>query len=1114
MRHKRLWFGAAAAVVAAAGLWCSSPAVAQTMGKRARLAPTVAPASTEVVVVLGPRDSARKFASRYQFRVVQSLRSMPNAWVMDAGSPFTARLAAAALRSDPSVQAAYVNQRVSHSLTTWAPNDPLYPRNTPVAGWAGQWYLKNTVTAGLDVSVTDAWNRDYTGLGVLVASVDQGVETTHADLAAGFSAADSWNFVSSGADITPGATEPHGTAVVGLMAARGGNSTGITGAAPLASWAGLALSFGASASTEAQFADATLFHSSGANTAITIKTHGYGINVPYISVPLERDALAVSSLAGTIHVLAAGNDRTSALDPSIGTSTEDSNKKDIQSSPDAITVAALGSDGKFASYSSYGANVFVTAPSSGSTLPMLTTDLTGSNGYNSVLGDTYPNMDYTSIFGGTSAAAPLVAGVLATTKQAQPLLNTRFAKHLLARTSLVVDASDATASSDGGWKTNGAGFKFNQNYGFGLVQADKLALAAVKYRGVTPLESVVINNTITTPISIPDNNPTGVTKTFNIGSTTPVEEMQITIDAMHTFGGDLTAWLTSPMGTTSRLFVSDPWDMNPISWTFISNAFWGEDPQGTWTLRVADVAAGDVGTLDSVSVIARLGTLIDGITVTVANVAGNLDQTVNLTATLTQTGTVLPYVAPAGVTFYLGGTLLGTASVNASGVATLPYTIPMGATLGANTIRAEIAADGDWIATHGTGYLTISAAATKMTVAAKTANLGDTITLTGTLATLANTALAGQTVQVLLDGAALGTAVTDAAGTGSYVYTVPASVTVGSHTITVSFAGTTLYQAVSNTGTLTVSAAPSTVTVPAVAGFVGRAVTLSATLASQIGGVTGKTLTFRVNGVSVGTATTNASGVATLSYTAPIGTAGGLYPLAVSFAGDATHAAGSGSSTLTLTVIPQTYIFVSAPAVTAPYYNTVNLGGQLKTLVTNVGVPIAETLTVAVDGTSIGTATTSTVAATLGIGTVAYTVPTTLTVGNHNVTVTFAGDSNYLGSAAPVAPATYVLTVTKATPTASVSAATVTRGSAVTLTAFLSRTGAMVGGATLTFRVDGVLVGTAVTSSTTNLGRAQLVVPGTVTRNWTAGAHSLTVSYAGTTVFNAVTSPAATLTVN
>jgi len=309
--------------------------------------------------------------------------------------------------------------------------------------------------------------------------------------------------------------------------------------------------------------------------------------------------MTTSAAAGTIHVLSAGNER--------GTSAQDSNKKDLQNGFNGITVAALGNDGLFATYSSFGANVFVTATSSTDKVGgfgVTTTDRT-SGGYNG-----FPDLSYTDEFGGTSASAPLVAGVLALVKEVQPNLDVRMAKHLLARTSSIVNPSDSTTSSDGGWKTNGAGFQFNQNYGFGLVNAAALVAEAPLFEGVTPLETFS-SGTIAVNSAIPDGNAAGLTRSFSVSADAPLEEVLATLSITHPFRGDIEAFLVSPTGTSSRLALragSDSGDN--INWQFISNAFWGEDPSGQWSLQVIDAFSQDLGVWNSWSLDLRMVSLI------------------------------------------------------------------------------------------------------------------------------------------------------------------------------------------------------------------------------------------------------------------------------------------------------------------------------------------------------------------------------------------------------------------------------------------------------------------------------------------------------------------------
>jgi hypothetical protein len=108
-------------------------------------------------------------------------------------------------------------------------------------------------------------------------------------------------------------------------------------------------------------------------------------------------------------------------------------------------------------------------------------------------------------------------------------------------------------------------------------------------------------------------------------------------------------------------------------------------------------------------------------------------------------------------------------------------------------------------------------------------------------------------------------------------------------------------------GTLVVQApaiAPTTVTAQPATGTYGGTTTLSATLkkTSDNSAISGKTISFTLNGGNAGTAVTDASGVATLTGVSLSGISAGTYPNAVgaSFAGDTGFQASNGTNTLTI----------------------------------------------------------------------------------------------------------------------------------------------------------------------------------------------------------------------
>ena len=93
--------------------------------------------------------------------------------------------------------------------------------------------------------------------------------------------------------------------------------------------------------------------------------------------------------------------------------------------------------------------------------------------------------DYQGTFGGTSAASPTVAGVVALMLQANPNLGWRDVQEILSYSSRHVGSAVGAARigyEDNAWTFNGAdnwnggGLHFSNDYGFGLVNT----LAAVR----------------------------------------------------------------------------------------------------------------------------------------------------------------------------------------------------------------------------------------------------------------------------------------------------------------------------------------------------------------------------------------------------------------------------------------------------------------------------------------------------------------------------------------------------------------------------------------------------------------------------------------------------------
>ncbi|MBD2568872.1 S8 family serine peptidase [Anabaena lutea] len=562
------------------------------------------------------------------------------------------------------------------------PNDPLFSQ---------QWHLNNTGqgggTLGVDANIIPAWdvldtlNTPIRGTGVTIAVVDDGLQISHPDISPGYQASLSYDFNSNDSDPTPSSTDGHGTSVGGVAAARGNNSIGVSGAAPGANLSGIRLT--AAATTDQQEANALTYQSQGnyiynnswgpSDTGTSLASPG-----PLTLAALQTGVTTGRGGKGSIYTWAGGNGRAN---------NDNSNYDGYANSRYVIAVAANRNDanGAFSSYSEPGANLLVTAPSNGGTLGIVTTDLTGADGYNGLA-----DQNYTNNFGGTSSATPLVSGVVALMLQANPNLTWRDVQHILVRSA---EKNDPTNSD---WSVNSAGHDVNHNYGFGQIDALAAVNLAKTWVNVGP-EISTTSGTQTVGAAIPDNNVTGISRTVNITQNLKVEAVEIVFDATHTYRGDLVISLTSPSGTVSRL-AEDRNDSNDnySSWKFTTKRDWDESSLGNWTLNVSDRFIQDVGTWNSWRLNIFGTNFTTGSNTATATIADNDIGTLSIVKTtdgaetgsvssvftLTRTGDL---TAALNVNYSLGGTATvgsdytnsgaGTATF-AAGSATATITLP------------------------------------------------------------------------------------------------------------------------------------------------------------------------------------------------------------------------------------------------------------------------------------------------------------------------------------------------------------------------------------------------------------------------------------------------------
>ena len=236
-----------------------------------------------------------------------------------------------------------------------------------------------------------------------------------------------------------------------------------------------------------------------------------------------------------------------------------------------------------------------------STSGIVTTDIEGAAGY-SGSGETVN-------FGGTSAAAPLVSGVVALMLEANPNLSWRDVQEI------IIETADRNDPLDEDWTTNGAGYEINHKYGFGAINAENAVQLAEDWYNLDKSlgkEESIESGPIPVWRFIPDyneSNPRSVRSTVDfeelgIEDTLTVESVEVDFKAFHSYRGDLEVVLvhsyedpeTGEMKATESVLAelrND--DERKYDWTFTTARHWGEPSTGEWTLEVTDLWEEDIG---------------------------------------------------------------------------------------------------------------------------------------------------------------------------------------------------------------------------------------------------------------------------------------------------------------------------------------------------------------------------------------------------------------------------------------------------------------------------------------------------------------------------------------
>ena len=377
------------------------------------------------------------------------------------------------------------------------PNDPLFAR---------QWPLDNRGQGGgvadADVDAPEAWAITRGSPAILIAVLDDAVQLDHPDLAP--------NVASAGRDFRadpPRETaaprevaDRHGTAVAGVAAARGDDGVGVTGVCPQCRLLPIGVD-GVHDAPSAATADAVRWAVSQGADVISLSWGYSRAKAPpaadaALRAALEAAATHGRSGRGTLIVIGATN---YAVDNCSGPTL------DLAALDSVLAVGVADFEDRIGG-AGYGPCIDLVAPSTPegrTTLGVPTTDRTGIDGHT--------GGDYHETFGGTSAAAPLVAGIAGLLLSLNPELTRFELTQLLEHSADKIDAVHADYDGRG----------FSTRAGFGRVNAA---------RALVPNVAIVV-----TP------------STVHAG-----EAFTVTVTASAPFGLDSISWLVDGVPATSH----------------------------------------------------------------------------------------------------------------------------------------------------------------------------------------------------------------------------------------------------------------------------------------------------------------------------------------------------------------------------------------------------------------------------------------------------------------------------------------------------------------------------------------------------------------------------------
>lgn len=474
-------------------------------------------------------------------------------------------------------------RRVKRDLYSGLFNDPMWPR---------LWYMHRE--GGLDMNVGLVYTKlNITGRGVSVSILDDGIEKDHPDLMKNYDPGASYDVNDHDPDPQPryeySNENRHGTRCAGEVAAQANNGICSVGIAYDAGIGGVRMLDGdVTDAVEAQSISLNPQHIHIYSASWGPDDDGHTVDGPG---PLARKAFFDGITQGrgglgSIFVWASGN----------GGHNGDSCACDgYTNSIYTLSISSSSENGLVPWYSEACASTVATTYSSGAQREkqILTTDL---------------RKQCTDSHTGTSASAPLAAGIIALVLEANPSLTWRDVQHIVIQT-----ARQANLVADD-WVVNGVGRKVSHHYGFGLMDAAAMVELALTWKTVPEqhrceVASLGINRNVaameTVELTLETDGCRGQMDEVNY-----LEHVQVVVTLQAQRRGEVELYLTSPAGTRATLLgrrASDVSSEGLNNWAIMTTHSWGEAPMGVWKFEIKNL--GTTSTINGWSLV-MYGTVI------------------------------------------------------------------------------------------------------------------------------------------------------------------------------------------------------------------------------------------------------------------------------------------------------------------------------------------------------------------------------------------------------------------------------------------------------------------------------------------------------------------------